>query len=41
MIHYKAADGRATTECLVNQVLEATEDARHPGCPVFAFMKLP
>ena len=41
LIHYKAADGRATTEWFGESMLEATEDDRHPGCPVFACMKLP
>ncbi|MFO6427068.1 hypothetical protein ACLBOM_21375 [Escherichia coli] len=41
LIHYKAADGRATTEWFGESMLEATEDDRHPGCPVFAGMKLP
>ena len=39
--HYKAADGRATTAWFGESMLEATEDDRHPGCPVFAGMKLP
>lgn len=33
LIHYKAADGRATTEWFGESMLEATEDKRHPGCP--------
>ncbi|EHD1462261.1 TPA: hypothetical protein JLQ40_004945 [Escherichia coli] len=41
LIHYKAADGRATTAWFGESMLEATEDDRHPGCPVFAGMKLP
>ncbi|HAV9468082.1 TPA: hypothetical protein JLU56_001316 [Escherichia coli] len=41
LIHYKAADGRATTDWFGESMLEATEDDRHPGCPVFACMKLP
>ncbi|EFA4732511.1 hypothetical protein [Escherichia coli] len=41
LLHYKAADGRATTEWFGESMLEATEDDRHPGCPVFAGMKLP
>ncbi|MCZ5678198.1 hypothetical protein O5624_02395 [Escherichia coli] len=41
LIHYKAADGRATTGGLGESMLEATEDDRHPACPVFACMKLP
>ncbi|HAW0457861.1 TPA: hypothetical protein JLJ37_002410 [Escherichia coli] len=41
LIHYKAADGRATKEWFGESMLEATEDDRHPGCPVFAGMKLP
>lgn len=41
LIHYKAADGRATTEWFGESMLEATEDACHPGCPVFACMELP
>ncbi|WP_097486963.1 hypothetical protein [Escherichia coli] len=41
LIHYKAADGRATTERFGESMLEATEDDCHPGCPVFAGMKLP
>ncbi|EFM6596142.1 hypothetical protein GP664_23355 [Escherichia coli] len=41
LIHYKAADGRATTEWFGESMLEATEDDRHPGCPVFAGMELP
>ena len=41
LIHYKAADGRATTAWFGESMLEATEDDRHPGCPVFARMKLP
>ncbi|HDW2611602.1 TPA: hypothetical protein RLU78_002477 [Escherichia coli] len=40
LIHYKAADGRATTEWFGESMLEATEDDRLPGCPVFAGMKL-
>ncbi|EIL1426223.1 hypothetical protein ACEZ1X_004454 [Escherichia coli] len=40
-IHYKAADGRATTDWFCESMLEATEDERYPGCPVFAGMKLP
>ncbi|MCF0252663.1 MAG: hypothetical protein HUK27_21145 [Shigella flexneri] len=40
-IHYKAADGRATTQWFGESMLEATEDDRHPGCPVFAGMELP
>ncbi|EHI0043536.1 hypothetical protein [Escherichia coli] len=34
-------DGRATTEWFGESMLEATEDDRHPGCPVFVGMKLP
>ena len=41
LIHYKAADGRATTEWFGESMLEATEDDRQPGCPVFAGMKFP
>lgn len=41
LIHYKAADGRATTAWFGESMLEATEDDRHPGCTVFAGMKLP
>nr|DAW36423.1 MAG TPA: hypothetical protein [Caudoviricetes sp.] len=41
LIHYKAADGRATTAWFGESMLGATEDDRHPGCPVFAGMKLP
>ncbi len=41
LLHYKAADGRATTEWFGESMLEATEDDRHPGCPVFAGMELP
>ncbi|ELN1222451.1 hypothetical protein RY692_000888 [Escherichia coli] len=41
LIHYKAADGRATTEWFGESMLEATEADRHPGCPVFACMELP
>ncbi|EKL2596900.1 hypothetical protein ONI74_000611 [Escherichia coli] len=41
LLHYKAADGRATTEWFGESMLEATEDDRHPSCPVFAGMKLP
>lgn len=41
LIHYKAADGRATTEWFGESMLEATEDERHPGCPVFAGIDLP
>ncbi|EKR7617816.1 hypothetical protein ACM260_004809 [Escherichia coli] len=41
LLYYKAADGRATTEWFGESMLEATEDDRHPGCPVFAGMKLP
>ncbi|EGJ7875068.1 TPA: hypothetical protein ACI7F1_002880 [Escherichia coli] len=36
LLHYKAADGRATTEWFGESMLEAIEDDRHPGCPVFA-----
>ncbi len=41
LLHYKAADGRATTEWFGESMLEATEDDRHLGCPVFAGMELP
>ncbi|ENH0675905.1 hypothetical protein ABVX93_000917 [Escherichia coli] len=41
LLHYKAADGRATTEWFGESMLEATEDYCHPGCPVCACMKLP
>ncbi|HAJ5472307.1 TPA: hypothetical protein NRN43_000588 [Escherichia coli] len=41
LIHYKAADGRAMTEWFGESMLEATEDGRYPGCPVFACMELP
>ena len=41
LIHYKAADGRATTNWFGESMLQATEDERYPGCPVFACMELP
>lgn len=41
LLHYKAADGCATTEWFGESMLKATEDDCYPGCPVFAFMKLP
>ncbi|MCT9685054.1 hypothetical protein [Escherichia coli] len=41
LIHYQAADGRATTEWFGESMLIAMEDKRHPGCPVFACIDLP
>lgn len=41
LIHYQAADGRATTEWFGGSMLIAMEDKRHPGCPVFACIDLP
>lgn len=34
LIHYQAADGRATTEWFGESMLIAMEDDRYPGCPV-------
>ena len=41
LIHYQAADGRASTEWFGESMLIAMEDKRHPGCPVFACIDLP
>ncbi|WP_249540662.1 hypothetical protein [Escherichia coli] len=41
LIHYQAADGRATTEWFGESMLIAMEDDRYPGCPVFACVDLP
>ncbi|HEN3542580.1 TPA: hypothetical protein U5E01_003790 [Yersinia enterocolitica] len=35
-IFYKAADGRALSAWFNESELEAVEDDRHPGCPVYA-----
>ncbi|CNI11651.1 hypothetical protein [Yersinia pekkanenii] len=40
-IHYKAADGRALSDWFYESDLEAVEDDRHPGCPVYAPVDLP
>ena len=41
LIHYQAADGRATTEWFGESMLIAMEDKRHPGCPALACLDLP
>ncbi|HEF7268341.1 TPA: hypothetical protein SAZ37_000634 [Yersinia enterocolitica] len=40
-IYYKAADGRAVNDWFYESDLDAVEDDRHPGCPVYAAIDLP
>lgn len=40
-VHFRAADGRACSQWFDESQLGATEDERHPGCPVYAGIELP
>ncbi|MGR3753246.1 hypothetical protein [Edwardsiella anguillarum] len=40
-IHYRAADGRATSSWFDESLLVAAEDDRHPGCPIYGCTELP
>ena len=41
LIHYQAADKCARTAWFAQSELNAVEDDKHPGCPVFAAVDLP
>lgn len=41
LIYYKAADGCARIDWFGESTLDAVEDERHPGCPVYAGIELP